>query len=326
MSFRFSAFLTSLFLLSCAGENGSAQGAQSHGSGGTTLGSGGTDGGTGGDVGGGGLSSGGSGASDSGGQMNGMNGDGGSQTSGPDPNFHIFLLIGQSNMAGDPKPEAQDKVEHPRVKVLAYDNCPNLGRTYNQWYPAIPPLHGCYFGVGPGDTFGRAIAEAFPEATIGLVPCAIPGVDIDFFRKGVVSSRRDEFTIPPDNHWAGAYEWVIERARLAQQVGVIRGILFHQGESNSGQSAWVQQVKEVAEDLRADLGIGEVPFIAGELLQSGCCGSHNTYVNQLPMHISNAKVVSSDGLTGSDYAHFDLASQRIFGQRYADAFLELWQP
>jgi hypothetical protein len=256
-----------------------------------------------------------------------MNGTGGNTPGdGPDPSFHVFLLIGQSNMAGDPAPEAEDKTENPRVKVLAYDNCPNLGRTYNEWYTASPPLHNCYFGLGPGDYFGKALAEAFPTATIGLVPNAIPGVDIDFFRKGVVSSRRDEFTIPPDNHWSGAYEWVIERAQLAQQSGVIRGILFHQGESNTNQGAWVGQVKEMVEDLRADLGLGDVPFIAGELLQGGCCAVHNTYVNQLPDQITNTLVVSSSGLSGSDTAHFDLAGQRILGQRYADALLQLWQP
>lgn len=320
MLLRLSASLTALCLLSCAGENGSSQTSQSPSSGGT-LASGGTDGGV------GTGPSGGSGANDSGGQMNGMNGSGGSTpTDGPDPNFHVFLLIGQSNMAGDPAPEQQDRMEHPRVKVLAYDNCPNLGRTYNEWYPASPPLHDCYFGVGPGDAFGKAMADALPDATIGLVPCAIPGVDIDFFRKGVVSTRRGEFSIPPDDHWSGAYEWVIERARLAQQSGVIRGILFHQGESNTNQASWVGQVKEMVEDLRADLELGDVPFIAGELLQSGCCASHNTYVNQLPSQISNTRVVSSSGLSGSDMAHFDLASQRIFGQRYADALLEVWQP
>lgn len=240
-----------------------------------------------------------------------------------DPNFYVFLLIGQSNMEGQPKPTAEDRMTDPRVKVLGYDNCPNIPRANNAWYTATPPLHSCYAGVGPGDYFGKTLAEAFPDATIGLVPLAISGVDIDFFRKDVVSARRGEFKIPPDNHWGGAYEWVLERARLAQQTGVIRGIIFHQGESDTGQAVWVDKVKGMVTDLRTDLGIGEVPFLAGELLYTGCCVSHNPIINQLPAQISNSFVISADGLAGQDEAHFDLTGQREFGARYGNKMVEL---
>lgn len=239
----------------------------------------------------------------------------------------LFLLIGQSNMAGAPSPQAEDAVEDPRVRVLAYEDCPKLGRTYNQWYPARPPLHGCNEGVGPGDSFGKALARAYPSASIGLVPLAISGVDIDFFIKGVVSKRRGEFRIPPDNHWSGAYEWALERARLAQESGSIAGIIFHQGESDTGNAPWVGKVKQLVTDLRADLSLGEAPFVAGELLHSGCCGKwHNALVQQLPQSITNSRVVSAEGLAGMDSAHFDLSGQRELGARYGAAMLELLQP
>jgi hypothetical protein len=236
----------------------------------------------------------------------------------------VFLLIGQSNMVGAPKPEARDEVENPRVMVLAYDDCSNLGRTYNRWYPAKPPLHGCYGGVGPGDYFGKALSAAYPDATIGLVPLGIDGVDIDFFAKGVVSARRREFRIPPDNHWSGAYDWVMDRARLAQQVGTIRGIIFHQGESDTGSAQWVGKVKAMVTNLRTDLGLGEVPLVAGELLHAGCCATwHNPLVLGLPRAISNTRVVSAKGLSGLDSAHFDLAGQRELGARYGSAMIDL---
>ena len=238
----------------------------------------------------------------------------------------IFLLIGQSNMAGAPPPAAADLVEDPRVKVLAYQDCANLGRRYDQWYPARPPLHGCNGGVGPGDYLGKALADAYPDATIGLVPLAIPGVDIDFFSKGVISTRRHEFMIPPDDHWAGAYDWVLERARLAQQAGTIRGIAFHQGESDTGRPEWVGKVAAMVDALRTDLALGEVPFVVGELLYSGCCGAaHNPLIALLPQAISNTRVVSAQGLSGQDEAHFDLAGQRELGKRYGAAMIELLQ-
>ena len=236
----------------------------------------------------------------------------------------IFLLIGQSNMVGAPAPEPADQIEDPRVRVLAYEDCSRFGRTYNQWYSAKPPLHGCSGGVGPGDYFGRALAKAYPSATLGLVPLGISGVDIDFFLKGVISARRHEFRIPPDDHWSGAYDWVLERARLAQRSGTIRGILFHQGESDTGSPLWVGKVKTLVSDLRADLNLGEAPFVAGELLYSGCCGKwHNPLLARLPQEISNTRVVSAEGLSGLDAAHFDLSGQRELGARYGAAMLDL---
>jgi hypothetical protein len=246
---------------------------------------------------------------------------------GPDPRFMIFLLIGQSNMEGLSPAQSQDLTQNPRIKVLGYDNCPGIGRQYNEWSTASPPLHSCFAGVGPGDYFARTMADAYPDATIGLVPCGISGVDIDFFRKNVTSARRGEFRIPPDNHWTGAYEWVIERARIAQRSGVIRGILFHQGESDNGNAAWVGKVRGMVADLRADLGLGEsAPFLAGELLYTGCCSLHNRLVGQLPAQIPNSHVVSACGLAGMDEAHFDLPGQRLLGARYGQQMLQALRP
>ena len=236
--------------------------------------------------------------------------------------MQLFLLFGQSNMEGAPKPEAMDLEPHPRVQVLGYDNFGT--RRWNEWDAAVPPLHRSWAGVGPGDTFGKAMAEAWPNATIGLIPCAISGVDIDFFRKGVVSARRDEFSIPPDNALDSAYDMMIERAELAQQSGVIRGILFHQGESDNGNAQWLTKLEQVVADLRADLGLGEdVPFVAGETLHGGCCSLHNTLVARVPDSIPNAHVVSAADLGGMDEAHFDLEGQRTLGRRYADVMLPL---
>ena len=234
--------------------------------------------------------------------------------------MQLFLLFGQSNMEGTPKPEAEDLEENSRVRVLGYDDFGD--RRWNEWAVARPPLHRSWAGVGPGDSFGKAMAEAWPDATIGLIPCAISGVDIDFFRKGVVSKRREEFEIPPDNARDSAYPMVIERVRLAQEQGVVRGILFHQGESDTGNSAWVGKVEQIVADLRADLGLSDaVPFVAGELLYSGCCAAHNPLLQQLPGVIPNAHVVSAAELTPLDNAHFDLESQRELGRRYAEAML-----
>jgi hypothetical protein len=240
-----------------------------------------------------------------------------------DPDRLIFLLIGQSNMEGGPKPEPVDLEENPRIHVLAYQTSPRLKREYNQWYIASPPLHSSSLGVGIGDYFAKTLIRGLPEKySIGLVPCGIAGVDIDFFRKNIVSSRRKEFRIPPDNHWDGAYEWVIERARLAQESGVIAGILFHQGESDAGQTIWLKKVDEMVADLRNDLDTGDIPFLVGELYYDGVCVGHNRIIRQAPGRVYNSYVISAEGLNGVDWFHFDLESQREFGRRYAEVMLE----
>ncbi|MBR4497614.1 MAG: InlB B-repeat-containing protein, partial [Bacteroidales bacterium] len=238
--------------------------------------------------------------------------------------WDIFLLFGQSNMAGQGTIEAIDRVTNDQVKVLAYNNCSSLGRTYNQWYTAAPPLHGCYEGVGIGDWFAKTLIDSGYTDTIALVPCAISGVDIDFFRKDVVSSRRNEFSIPPDNNWDGAYDFMIQRLTLAMEKGTIKGILLHQGESDSGNEQWLTKVQEIIADLKEDLGFGDVPVLVGEIPYKSVCSGHNTVVNKITNYVPNSKVISAEGLDGmNDDYHLDAASYRTFGKRYAAGYLSL---
>jgi hypothetical protein len=216
-------------------------------------------------------------------------------------------------MAGYPKAQAADKVEDPRVLVLGYDNNPALGRVTDQWDVACPPLHEAWNGaIGPGDWFGKTMIQRYPAAdTIGLIPCAISGERIETFLKAGGSK----------------YSWIINRAKLAQQRGgVIEGILFHQGESNNGDPSWPGKVKTLVTDLRNDLGLGNVPFLAGELLYSGGCAGHNTLVNQLPSQITNCYVISANGLVvdpaDTQYRlHFGHDSQVELGKRYASTMI-----
>lgn len=241
----------------------------------------------------------------------------------PGGGMELFILFGQSNMAGSAPIEAQDRVEDARVQVLGMYDCPEIGRVYNEWAVAAPPLHACFGELGPADYFAKAIAAAWPDSRIGLIPNAVPGVEIDFFRKGMIS-REDQSYKQLPRDWDSAYDMMVERTRLAMQSGRVRGILFHQGESDSGQPAWVGKVAEIVADLRVDLGLGEgVPFLPGELPPSACCGGHNGLVNQLPSQIPNTVVVSARDLTVHDAYHFDSQSVRVFGQRYAAAFLGL---
>jgi len=256
-------------------------------------------------------------------QTGGAESSGGSGGGAEEPAVReLFILFGQSNMAGSSPIEPQDRTEDPRIEVLGMYDCPELGRAYNVWSVAAPPLHSCGGELGPGDYFAKTLAAAWPDAQIGLIPNGVPAVEIDFFRKGMISKEDQPYKELPED-WNSAYDMMVARTLLAMETGRVRGILFHQGESDNEQSAWVGKVAEIIADLRADLGIGEaVPFFPGELPPTGCCGAHNTYVNQLKTVIPNTVVVSAAGLSQTDQ-HFDTASMRTLGERYADALLEL---
>jgi hypothetical protein len=266
-----------------------------------------------------------------------------------DPNFHLYLLFGQSNMAGGCKVgiNAEDCDTTARVKVLAWGDCNTqstactqykIVRTYDKWYTAFPPYHNCSEAVGPADYFGKTLLDSIQDnIKIGFIPCALSGQAIAVFEKGSNAAISD-YTQPVNGATkitTDGYGWMVRRCKIAQQTGVIKGILFHQGESNAGEGdAWVTKVVTIVKNLKTDLGLSDsIPFIAGELRyqsEGGCCYQLNTYVNKLPSKITNCKVASADGLKkrinadgSTDVYHFDLPSMREFGRRYARAFLSV---
>jgi hypothetical protein len=234
-------------------------------------------------------------------------------------NFHLFLLVGQSNMAGRGKIEAGDQQPHPRVLMLSKEG---------QWVPAVDPMHfdkpGA--GVGPGRAFGIAVAEARPEITVGLVPCAAGGSPIASWQPGGYHGQTKSHP----------YDDALRRAKTAMESGMLKGILWHQGESDSqpGKAdVYEQKLHELIARLRKDLGTPEVPFIAGQLGQfegrpwSDAKRLVDAALRELPQSVPHAAFVSSDGLTHKgDQVHFDAKSCREFGQRYARAYLDVVRP
>ena len=250
-----------------------------------------------------------------------------------DPNFHIYLMFGQSNMEGAGSIQSQDRSNvDPRFQVMGATTCSTNSRSFTQgeWSTAEPPLVRCFSGLGVGDYFGRTMVEELPEhIKIGVVPVAVGGCDIILFDKdkyaSYVESAPDWLKNIIDEYDGNPYGRLVDIAREAQKDGVIKGILFHQGETNTGSTIWKNQVKVVVDNLKEDLELDDIPFLAGELFagDGACCDSHNVEVNKLPEVITNAHVISSEGLEGADEAHFTSAAYRTFGERYATKMLEL---
>jgi len=249
-----------------------------------------------------------------------------------DPNFHIYLAFGQSNMEGNATPEAQDKVAQDRFKLMPSTTCGTLSRTQGTWAPAIAPLARCNTGLGPADWFGRTLVDSLPSGIkIGVVVVAVGGTKIEGFDldtyQAYYASSADWLKAYANEYGGNPYARLLSTAKEAQKSGVIKGVLLHQGESNSGDATWPSKVKKIYDRLLSDLGVQakDVPLLAGELVgsdQSGSCAGHNAIIAKLPQTIPTSYVISSKGCPQKgDGLHFTAPAYREMGKRYAQTML-----
>ncbi|RYY62166.1 MAG: sialate O-acetylesterase [Chitinophagaceae bacterium] len=259
----------------------------------------------------------------------------GSTSFSQDKKFYIFLCLGQSNMEGAAKIEPRDSTGiDKRLNVLSAVDCPGPGRVKDTWYTAVPPLTRCNTGLSPADYFGRTLAAGLPaDIRIGIINVAVGGCKIELFDKdkyqSYVATAPDWMKPMIEQYNGNPYGRLVELAKIAQEKGVIKGILLHQGESNTNDTLWPQKVKIVYDNLLTDLQLqaANVPLLAGEVVheeQGGVCASMNKIIDLLPMTIPTSYVISSKGCSdGPDNLHFDPAGYRELGKRYAEKMLEL---
>jgi hypothetical protein len=257
------------------------------------------------------------------------------QAAGPDPNFHVFLAFGQSNMEGFPGIEPQDTTGvDPRFRMLAAVDFANLGRRKDEWYTATPPLCRSTTGLCPADYFGRTLVAKMPaQFTVGVVNVAVAGCKIELFDKDTfqtyAATAASWMTNIITQYGGNPYQHLVDMARLAQQRGVIKGILLHQGESNANDKAWPNKVAKIYGDLLKDLSLSaaNVPLLAGETVhadQQGATAGMNTIMAELPTVVPSSYVISSKGCEARrDRLHFTPAGYRELGKRYAEKMLEL---
>ena len=131
-------------------------------------------------------------------------------------NIWIFMMAGQSNMAGRGAIEPQDTVTNNRIITIDSDN---------NWVIARQPLH--FYepglkGLDCGMSFALELLNHIPDSiTIALVPCAVGG-------SSVFQWLNDE-----QHRGENLLSNFREKVQLAQNKGVIKGVLWHQGESNA---------------------------------------------------------------------------------------------
>ena len=253
-----------------------------------------------------------------------------------DPNFYIFLCFGQSNMEGNARPEAVDLASPgPRFLLMPAVDFPAANgrpeRKMGEWCEASAPLCRANTGLTPADWFGRTLVASLPEnIKIGVIHVAIGGIDIKGFLPDSIPSYVEKkapgwmkgMLAAYDND---PYKRLVTLAKKAQKDGVIKGILMHQGETNTGDPQWAGMVKQVYENLCGDLQLKpeEVNLYVGNIVQAdgkGVCIGCKKQIDELPQTIHTCQVISSDKCTnGPDRLHFDAAGYRELGCRYGEA-------
>ncbi len=219
--------------------------------------------------------------------------------------LHLFLLIGQSNMAGRGMVRPEDTQIHPRIWMFNRDN---------QWVPSKDPVHfdkPDLIGTGLCSEFARTLAARFPSMQIGLIPCALGGSSLDEWRPG-------------DKLFTNA----IIRTRLALASGKLSGILWHQGEADCSLNladTYEQRFISMVAAMRLELSAGQVPLVLGEI---GRFVEKSDTINKVLMHIphvmANCRCVSSQELNHKgDVLHFSSEALTLLGRRYAEAYLQL---
>ena len=261
----------------------------------------------------------------------------------PNPNFHIYIAYGQSNMAGngDINPSV-DQATDPKNFIMLASYTANAnqrsGKTtqsikWGEWYPAIPPMFHPTENLSPADYFGRAMVDSLPGVTVGIIPVAIGAVAIKAFDKDQYKAYFNSAESYIKN-WAKDYDYnpyqrIVDLGKKAKEVGVIKGFIFHQGETDGSGTEWQNAVYKTYKDFvtALDLDENEVPFVAGELLQEGnnCCGSKNAGIAQLKSKFKKFGLASSKGLKGNgrDPYHFGRDGVIELGKRYCSEMLKL---
>jgi hypothetical protein len=219
----------------------------------------------------------------------------------PQSSRDVFLLAGQSNMAGRGVVEPADKQPWPGISVFTKAKA---------WAPAVDPLHfdkPDIAGVGLGRTFAAKVQKHSDIKEIGLIPAAMGGSSLQEWSPG-----------------GPLFTNAVERTKAAG--GRLRGILWHQGEADAVaglESTYAERWMVVMNALRE--AVGDVPVVVGELGRfNPKYAAVSEQLASLVVRYPRVGFVSAGGLKAkADGVHFDAPSLKEFGRRYAHAWLML---
>jgi hypothetical protein len=222
--------------------------------------------------------------------------------------LRLFLLMGQSNMAGRGKLGVEDVTTNPRIFMLKKDLT---------WALAKEPMHFDNYraAVGIGSEFARVVLKANPKAKIGLIPCAVGGSTLASWKPGGAN-----------------YSEAVARTKVALRNGKLACILWHQGEADCTPekiAAYPAEFAAMIAQLRKDLDAPDVPVIIGEIGHfSEEAKAFNRIVPKTAAGVPRCDFVTAEDLNhrAEDNLHFDTPSLHLYGARYAESYLKMDPP
>lgn len=228
-------------------------------------------------------------------------------------NVWVFFLAGQSNMAGRGLVEPRDTIADERILTINKEGHLIIAKEPLHWYEPERT------GLDCGFSFGQSMIKKIPRDNyILLIPTAVGGSSI--------------------SQWIGdsLYRNVKllsnfrEKVEIAKRYGTIKGILWHQGESDANDRDiphYKEKLGELFRQFRSISGNNDLPVLLGELGSFSKDREHFSLINKAIHDYSatdkNTTVISTGDLKDrGDSLHFNSKSQRIMGQRFAEAYLK----
>ncbi|MFB9057359.1 sialate O-acetylesterase [Mariniflexile ostreae] len=223
--------------------------------------------------------------------------------------MELYLCIGQSNMAGRAVIEEQDKDSLQHVFLFTGNEdkpWEKAANPFNKYSTVRKSIHMQRLSSSYG--FAKEMANASSGKQIGLIVNAKGGTSIEEWKPGDT-----------------LYNQAISQVEKAMEYGVLKGVIWHQGEANAGRyDKYMPKIKILIEALRADLNAPNLPFVAGQLSpDKPQRNNFNNMILELPNNVKNTGVVTTENTTTIDKTHFDSESQRLLGKRYAIEMLKL---
>ncbi len=237
------------------------------------------------------------------------------QNNPTEPETWIFLMAGQSNMAGRGLIESQDTITNPRILTIN-----SIGKTIL----AKEPLHFYepnLAGLDCGLNFGKVLIKHLPKnITILMIPTAVGGSSI----KQWINNENHRGVKLLDNF--------IKKVNIGNNIGTIKGIIWHQGESDANSNGienYHENLIKLFSKFREIVNKPNLPILVGELgsfsINNDNWQSINEIINSYSEIDNNCKVISTTDLKDKgDKVHFNSEGQRIMGERFAYEILNIY--
>lgn len=229
----------------------------------------------------------------------------------------VFILAGQSNMAGRGNVEAMDTITNPRI--LSINEKGEIVRAKEPLHFYEPKMKG----TGCGLSFATELLASVPkDVTILLIPTAVGGSSINQWINNSIHRG-----VPLLANFR-------EKAEIGKRYGVVKAILWHQGESDTnpdGVKTRQEKLRRLFAEFRSAVGDPSLPILMGELGSYSKTPELWSQMNeQIRLYSASDKNTSvigtSDFKHRGDFLHFNSEGQREMGKRFANEYCRKFMP